>query len=47
MQAATEACDDGNGVLKDACPDGENGTCRLAECGDGFYIDTAEVTAGD
>ena len=33
-----ETCDDGNGILTDACPDGENGTCRLAECGDGFVF---------
>jgi formylglycine-generating enzyme required for sulfatase activity len=38
VQEAGETCDDGNGVLTDACPDGENGTCRLAECGDGFVV---------
>ena len=33
-----ETCDDGNGILTDACPDGENGTCRIATCGDGFVF---------
>ncbi|MBK7154446.1 MAG: hypothetical protein IPH72_22130 [Sandaracinaceae bacterium] len=34
-----EACDDGNGILADACPDGPTGTCQAASCNDGFmYI---------
>ncbi len=33
--AAGEQCDDGNGSNKDACPDGFNGTCKPAFCGDG------------
>lgn len=31
-----EMCDDGNHVLTDWCPDGPQGTCQLASCGDGF-----------
>ncbi|MBN2497909.1 MAG: DUF4215 domain-containing protein [Deltaproteobacteria bacterium] len=31
-----EQCDDGNWVLIDDCPDGPQGTCRDAACGDGF-----------
>jgi cysteine-rich repeat protein len=31
-----ELCDDGNGLNGDACPDGADGTCFPAECGDGF-----------
>ncbi|NUP06319.1 MAG: multicopper oxidase domain-containing protein [Polyangiaceae bacterium] len=34
--APEESCDDGNGELGDACPDGPTGTCRPAACGDGF-----------
>jgi hypothetical protein len=32
---AGEQCDDGNGLNKDACPDGFDGTCKPAFCGDG------------
>ena len=31
-----EGCDDGNGSNTDACPDGVNGSCQPADCGDGF-----------
>jgi cysteine-rich repeat protein len=31
-----EGCDDGNGRLDDGCPDGPQGTCQNAFCGDGF-----------
>jgi cysteine-rich repeat protein len=38
-----EECDDGNQTNHDACPDGEDGTCRPATCGDGFiYVDGGE-----
>lgn len=36
VNSLTEGCDDGNGVLADGCPDGVNGTCQPAACGDGF-----------
>ena len=36
MNPSTEECDDGDGVLVDACPDGPLGTCMYATCGDGF-----------
>ncbi len=35
-QVAGERCDDGNQSNTDACPDGENGSCQPAVCGDGF-----------
>jgi hypothetical protein len=31
-----EDCDDGNSDTTDACPDGPEGTCLVARCGDGF-----------
>ncbi|MFC1482192.1 DUF4215 domain-containing protein [Myxococcota bacterium] len=31
-----EGCDDGNDNLHDSCPDGLQGTCQPATCGDGF-----------
>lgn len=31
-----EECDDGNGDVTDACPDGPAGTCQNARCGDGY-----------
>ncbi len=33
---AGEQCDDANANTGDDCPDGPNGSCRWAECGDGF-----------
>jgi cysteine-rich repeat protein len=36
VRAVVEGCDDGNGVLTDACPDGPFGSCQAAFCGDGF-----------
>lgn len=33
---AGEGCDDGNKWVGDACPDGPQGTCQPAFCGDGF-----------
>lgn len=31
-----ETCDDGNWSTDDACPDGPDGNCQPASCGDGF-----------
>ncbi len=38
-----EECDDGNNDVTDGCPDGPQGTCRFAFCGDGFVWDGHEV----
>src|SRR3989344_3499201 len=35
-----ETCDDGNRNNSDRCPDGANGTCVLARCGDGLLWNT-------
>ena len=35
VEAPTEQCDFGDGNNNDECPDGTNGTCQLATCGDG------------
>ncbi len=35
-QEAGQLCDDGNHMLNDDCPDGPDGTCIPAFCGDGF-----------
>jgi cysteine-rich repeat protein len=40
---AGESCDDGNGVLTDACPDGPLGTCQSAWCGDGYLWAAEEL----
>jgi len=37
-----EECDDGNHDVTDACPDGPEGTCQNARCGDGFVWDGVE-----
>jgi len=37
-----ETCDDGNHDNTDDCPDGEDGTCRDAVCGDGHVWDGHE-----
>ncbi|MEM6531937.1 MAG: DUF4215 domain-containing protein [Myxococcota bacterium] len=36
VDPATEACDDGNEDVGDACPDGPTGSCAPAFCGDGY-----------
>lgn len=35
-----EQCDDGDQDISDSCPDGTNGTCQDAFCGDGFTWNT-------
>ncbi len=35
--SAGETCDDGNLEVRDDCPDGPAGTCRVASCNDGFW----------
>jgi cysteine-rich repeat protein len=48
-----EDCDDGNGDNTDACPDGTDGSCLVAACGDGFVqtgvegCDDGGTTSGD
>ncbi|MBI4957362.1 MAG: hypothetical protein HY908_35460 [Myxococcales bacterium] len=44
--AAGEGCDDGNQDNTDACPDGANGTCEAATCGDGFVWTQGGGTEG-
>jgi MYXO-CTERM domain-containing protein len=44
---AGEGCDDGNATNTDACPDGVNGTCQPASCGDGFGFMGTEDCDGD
>lgn len=36
-----ETCDDGNNNTSDACPDGNQGICQPASCGDGFLNNSA------
>ncbi|MCC6523876.1 MAG: hypothetical protein IT373_14555, partial [Polyangiaceae bacterium] len=43
---AGEGCDDGNQDNTDACPDGANGTCEVATCGDGFVWTQGGGTEG-
>lgn len=40
----TETCDDGDEVLEDDCPDGPDGTCEAATCGDGFVDEEGAQT---
>jgi cysteine-rich repeat protein len=40
---AGELCDDGDGDNGDDCPDGPDGTCEDARCGDGFLLAGVEV----
>ncbi len=39
-----EACDDGNNNTSDNCPDGNQGICQVASCGDGFLHNTGGGT---
>lgn len=39
-----ETCDDGNTNTSDGCPDGNQGTCRPAFCGDGYLNNTGGGT---
>jgi cysteine-rich repeat protein len=39
-----ESCDDGNNNTSDGCPDGNNGICQPASCGDGFRHNTGGGT---
>ena len=41
-----EGCDDGNGDLTDACPDGSSGSCQPAVCGDGYLAPTEACDDG-
>jgi cysteine-rich repeat protein len=42
-----EECDDGNQSNSDQCPDGEGGSCRTADCGDGFLQDGPDEDCDD
>jgi len=48
LQAGVEVCDDGNQNPNDDCPDGVDGTCQPARCGDGlvktFRADPTDTT---
>ena len=37
---AEETCDDGDSDLNDSCPDGQQGSCIHAFCGDGYIWNT-------
>ncbi len=39
-----ESCDDGNNDTSDNCPDGEEGSCISAFCGDGFLWQSGDGT---
>ena len=42
VQSEFEVCDDGNETLNDRCPDGPQGTCQWAICGDGHIFEGVE-----
>ncbi len=46
LREGVEACDDGNQNINDDCPDGVDGTCQPARCGDGL-VKTFRADPGD
>jgi len=46
LQDGVEVCDDGNQNINDDCPDGVDGTCQPARCGDGL-VKTFRADPGD